>query len=169
VRGNDVDEYTHETDRLKVSGRPSDLRISYTREKPFVIFFILALFALKPIFVAWGASDPYLRLAAVLILAPSLYAGLALAFDRTTIRAVGKRLTVRHGPLPLLRGAGVDSDEIRSLHCEERRVRAARYYKLDAELLDGRRVKLLSPVPGADDAQYACAALRGWLEAAGGL
>lgn len=43
------------------------------------------------------------------------------------------------------------------------------YYGLEAELLDGRRVKLLLPVPEVDDAQYVFTALRRWLEAAGGL
>jgi hypothetical protein len=53
--------------------------------------------------------------------------------------------------------------------CEEKRFRAAHSFKLEAEMRDGRRVKLLSPVQNAEDAQYVFVALRRWLEAVGGL
>jgi hypothetical protein len=53
--------------------------------------------------------------------------------------------------------------------CEEKRFRAAHSFKLEAEMRDGRRVKLLSPVQNAQDAQYVFVALRRWLEAVGGL
>ena len=152
-----------------MSGYPLDLTISYRRRKSFIIFLVIAFFALKPIFIAARSEDPYLRIVAGLIVIVSIYAGLALALDRTTIRAVGKRLTLRHGPLPLLRGTSIDSYDIKIFHCEETRFRAAHYYKLEAEMRDGRRVKLLSPVQEADDARYVFTALQQWLEAAGGL
>jgi hypothetical protein len=152
-----------------VSGHPLDLTISYRRGKPFIIFFVIAFFALKPTFIAMQAEDPYLRLVAALVVIVSIYAGLALALNRTTIEAVGNRLTLRHGPLPLLRGITMDSSDVKVFHCEERRVRAAHYYKLEAEMRDGRRVKLLSPLQHADDAQYVFTALRQWLDAVGGM
>jgi hypothetical protein len=162
-------KYTYETDCLKVSGYPLDLTISYRRAKSFLIFLVIAFFALKPIFIALRSDDPYLRIVATLIVIVSLYAGLALALDRTTISAVGKRLILRHGPLPLLRGVAMDSRDVKVFHCEETRFRAAHYYKLEVEMVDGRRVKLLSPVQKAEDAQYVFGALRRWLEAVGGL
>jgi hypothetical protein len=130
---------------------------------------VIAFFALKPAFIAVQSDNSYLRLVAALIVIVSIYAGLTLALDRTTIRAVGKRLTLRHGPLPLLRGIAIDSCDVKMFHCEERRVRAAHYYKLEAEMRDGQRVKLLSPLQHADDAQYVVTALRQWLGAVGGL
>jgi hypothetical protein len=164
-----VDEYFHETRHLKISGSALDLKMSYAREKSFIGLFVLALFALKPIFIAWKSPNPYLHLVAVLILVLSIYAGLALTFDRTIIHAAGGRLRLRHGPLPLFRGTEVACYDIKSFRCEERRARAAHYYAIEAELLDGRRVKILSPVPDAGDAQHAFTALRRWREAAAGL
>jgi hypothetical protein len=166
VRNNVVDEYSHETRHLKISGSPLDLKMSYTRGKSFIGILVLALFALKPIFIAWKSPNPYLHVAAVLILVLAMYVGLALTFDRTIIHAADGRLRLRHGPLPLFRGSEMGSYEIKSFLCEERRVRAARYYEIDAELLDGRRVKVLSPVSDVDDAQHAFTALRRWRETA---
>jgi len=161
-----VDEYSYETRYLKISGSPLDLKMSYTRGKSFIGILVLALFALKPIFIAWKSPNPYLHLAAILILVLAIYAGLALTFDRTIIHAADGRLRLRHGPLPLFKGADLACDEIKSVLCEERRVRAAHYYAIEAELLDGRRVKLLSPIGDADDAQHAFTALRKWRETA---
>ena len=159
-------EIIYESSCLRVSGYPLDLTISYAKSKPYVIFFVIAFFALKPLLIAVQSDNTYLRLVGALIFVVSIYAALALALERTTIRAVGKQLTVRHGPLPLLRGVKLDYGEVKVFHCEEKRVRAAHYYKLEAELLDQRRIKLLSPVPDVDDAQYVLTALRRWLEAA---
>ena len=159
-----MDEYSYETRHLKISGSPLDLKMSYTRGKSFLGLLILALFALKPVFIAWKSPNPYLHLAAVLILALAIYAGLALTFDRTMIHAADGRLRLRHGPLPLFRGTELTSQQIKSFLCEGRKVRAAHYYEIDAELLDGRRVKVLSPVADADDAQHAFTALRRWRE-----
>jgi hypothetical protein len=164
-----VSHYIYETHEIRVSGHPLDLTISYRRGKPFIIFLVIVFFALKPAFITVQAEDPYLRLVAALVVMVSIYAGLALALDRTTINAVGKQLTLRHGPLPLLRGVTLDSGDVKVFHCEEKRVRAAHYYKLQAEMRDGRRVKLLSPVQHADDAQYVFSALQQWLNAVGGL
>src|SRR6185503_3255094 len=136
---------------------------------PYLILLLIAFFALKPILIASRSSDQYLRFAGLLIFVISIYAGLALALDRTTIRALGKQLTVRHGPLPLLFGAKFISSDVKLFHCEEQRFRAAHYYKLEAELMDGSRTKLLSPVPEVDDAQYVFTALGSWLMAARGL
>lgn len=162
-----MDEYSHETRHLKISGSSLDLKMSYTRGKSFLGLLVLALFALKPMFIAWKSPNPYLHLAAILILVLAIYAGLALTFDRTMIHAADGRLRLRHGPLPLFRGTELTSQEIKSFLCEERRVRAAHYYAIDAELLDGRRVKLLSPIGDADDAQHAFTALRRWRETDG--
>ena len=162
-------EYIYETSCIRVTGHRLDLTISYRRAKPFLIFVVIAFFALKPTFIAVQSGDPYLRLAAALVVIVSIYAGLALALDRTTICAVGKLLTLQHGPLPLLRGITIDSGDVRAFHCEERRFRAAHYYKLEAEMRDGRRVKLLSPLQNANDAQYVFTALRHWLDAVGGM
>jgi hypothetical protein len=159
-------EFIYKTSCLKASGDPLDLTISYAKSKPYVIFFVIAFFAIKPLLIAVQSDDVYLRLVGVLIFVVSIYAGLALALERTTIRVVGRRLTVRHGPLPLLRGVKLDCGDVKVVHCEEKRVRAAHYYKLEAELLDQRRIKLLSPVPDVKDAQYVLTALRRWLEAA---
>ena len=159
-------DFIYKTSCLKASGDPLDLTISYAKRKPYVIFFVIAFFAIKPLLIAVQSDDVYLRLVGALIFVVSIYAGLALALERTTIRAVGKQLTVRHGPLPLLRGVKLDYGEVKVFHCEEKRVRAAHYYKLEAELVDKRRIKLLSPVPDINDAQYVLTALRRWLEAA---
>lgn len=159
-------EFNYQTSCLKASGHPLDLTISYAKRKPYIILFIIAFFALKPLLIAVQSDDPYLRFVGALIFVVAIYAGLALALDRTTIRAVGKQLTVRHGPLPLLRGVKLDHGDVKVFHCEEKRVRAAHYYKLEAELLDQRRIKLLSPVPELNDAQYVLTALRTWLESA---
>ena len=159
-------EFSYKTSCLKASGDPLDLTISYAKRKPYLIFLVIAFFALKPLLIAVQSDDVYLRLVGALIFVVSIYAGLALALERTTIRAVGRRLTVRHGPLPLLRGVKLDCGDVKVVHCEEKRVRAAHYYKLEAELLDQRRIKLLSPVPDVNDAQYVLTALRRWLEAA---
>ena len=164
-----MSNYIYETHEIRVSGHPLDLTISYRREKPFLIFLVIAFFALKPAFIAVQSENPYLRLVAALVVMVSIYAGLALVLDRTTIYAVGKRLRLRHGPLPLLRGVAMDSFDVKVFHCEEKRFRAAHYYKLEAEMRDGRRVKLLSPLQHADDAQYVVTALRQWLGAVGGL
>ena len=162
-----MDEYFHQTRHLKISGSPLDLKMSYTRAKSFLGLLVLALFALKPMFIAWKSPNPYLHLVAILILMLAIYAGLALTFDRTIIHAADGWLRLRHGPLPLFRGTNVACDEIKSFLCEERRVRAAHYYAIEAELLDGRRVKVLSPVGDADDAQHAFTALRRWRETDG--
>lgn len=162
-----MDEYFHQTRHLKVSGSPLDLKMTYTRGKSFIGLFVLALFALKPIFIAWKSPNPYLHVATVLVLVLAIYAGLALTFDRTIIHAADGRLRLRHGPLPLFRGTEVACDEIKSFLCEERRVRAAHYYAIEAELLNGRRLKVLSPVGDAGDAEYALTALRKWRETAG--
>jgi hypothetical protein len=154
--GLNLSHYIYETHEIRVSGHPLDLTISYRREKPFIIFLVIAFFALKPAFIAVQSENPYLRLVAALVVMVSIYAGLALALDR-------------NGPLPLLRGVAMDSFDVKVFHCEEKRFRAAHYYKLEAEMRDGQRVKLLSPLQHADDAQYVVTALRQWLGAVGGL
>ena len=164
-----MDQFIHQSALIRVSGNPLDLTISYRRSKPFLIFLVIAFFALKPLLLAGRASDQYLRVAGLLIFVLSIYAGLALSLDRTTIRALGKQLTLRHGPLPLLFGAKFIYSDIKLFHCDERRFRAAHYYKLEAELVNGSRTKILSPVPEVDDAQYVFMALSRWLEAARGL
>ena len=56
------------------------------------------------------------------------------------------------------------ADELRILRAVGRHERRRNTAVL--ELLDQRRIKLLSPVPDVNDAQYVLTALRRWLEAA---
>ena len=58
----------------------------------------------------------------------------------------------------------MNSSDVKVFHCEEKRFRAAHYYKLEAEMRDGRRGKLLSPLQHTYDAQYVFKALQQWLD-----
>ena len=161
-------EYTHASARLTVSGVPSDMTISYKSGLALEAVILLAVSVvpiagtLLPVIYKGG---PYLLAAFLLGFAVVCYRALAFALDRTTVRAAGGLLTVRHGPLPWRRRVELKPGEVgQFLYGKGRGARGA----VGVALRDGRRVSLLSGVLRDEEAEAAIRALRGWLEAAGG-
>jgi hypothetical protein len=163
-----VKEYTHASARLTVSGVPPDMTISYSsglgRDALILlaikVLIIVAVILLSPSLVGYYVRPALLSFAVVMF-----YRTLAFTLDRTTIRAVGERLTVRHGPLPWLRGLDLTAAEVGRLFYAKRPGISG---VVGAALRDGRRVALLSGVLRTGEAETVLNALRGWLGAAGG-
>ena len=156
-------------DRVNETRDERGLVLSYRWFSPAHLFMLVFCVFWIGFLVVWyglalsrhaGPADPmvWFPLLHVAVGIGITYSTIAGFVNRTTITVGGGELTVRHGPLPWPGGRVVPAHEIVQLYREERttNTRSGRSFRheLNATTGDGRKVRLVARVPGADLALY---------------
>jgi hypothetical protein len=98
------------------------------------------------------------------------YSVIASLLNSTTVLVDGDRLSIRHGPVPWSGNRSLDIADIIQLYCDDNYATSNRTtdssltwrYNLNAMLVDGRKLKLLSGLP-KDQALFCEQQLEEWL------